>query len=131
MGFPSTVLALRFQRLRNHPARFNLTHIYFQTGAYTTKTVVNFVIVDCPSTYNLLIGRPAIDLDAIFAYQYIHLTTDHVSVQFPVTKTFLRALENKTAIVSENVSRREHRSNFRLSGDVSQVGVGLFPPILP
>ena len=51
------------------------------TGTYPAQVTkeIDFLIVDCPSTYNIILGRPALNrLRAV-------MSTYHLKVKFPIT----------------------------------------------
>jgi len=108
-------------------------HTVFHDGAQTKTIPIRFLVVDAPTSYNVLLGRPSFNtLDAF-------VSTPHLAMKFPspsgdilaihddlrlAQKCFMASLRPQLPILQTNNIERPPNSDIALSGDDLDPRVG-------
>ena len=108
-------------------------HTVFRYGAQTKTIPIRFLVVDAPTSYNVLLGRPSLNtLDAV-------VSTPHLAMKFPspsgdilaihddqrlTRECYMASLRPQLPILQTNHIERPPDSYIALSGDNLDPRVG-------
>jgi len=115
-------------------------HTVFREGTQTKTIPIRFLIVDAPTSYNILLGRPSLNtLGAV-------VSTLHLAMKFPspsgdiltihydqrlACKCYMASLRSQLPIQQTNHIERPPGSSIALSGEDLDLRVGQDVPLKP